>query len=198
MRWPTTLSALLLLLLHAFAAAAPTAEHAPSHPLRRPRTPLLPLERPVDSQRLTRLRGGGTIGPLRVGPVNVDVRIGPRLCVFLNAAAGTLYSLSLVGLDPNLPDPTLKYWQHEQTDTTKAILQYFALTLVWVNAFMVYALLKLGASPTGLLQFQSFGWASVLVLLIFQVNAYGFDAQQDTLGIMISLLLMSTYLGFMP
>ena len=29
-------------------------------------------------------------------------------CVVLNAVAGLLYSMSLIGLDPNMPDPTLK------------------------------------------------------------------------------------------
>ena len=29
-------------------------------------------------------------------------------CVVLNAVAGILYSMSLIGLDPNMPDPTLK------------------------------------------------------------------------------------------
>ena len=33
----------------------------------------------------------------------------PRVrCVVLNAVAGILYSMSLIGLDPNMPDPTLK------------------------------------------------------------------------------------------
>ena len=147
---------------------------------------------------LLRMRGGATVGPLRLGPLVLDVRVGPRLCVFLNAFAGLIYSISLVGLDPLIPDPTKKYWQNEQTTTTIAILQYFALALVWINLAMVYAMTHLNAPASGLLKFQSFGWLSILALLCFQVNRYGFHAQQDTLGVMFTLLFLSSYLGFMP
>ena len=124
--------------------------------------------------------------------------LGPRGCVFLNAAAGILYSMSLIGLDPSLPDPSLKYWQTRQTPCSKAILQYLALTLVWINAFMLYAMLRLHAPAADLLKFQSFGWFSILALLFYQANHFSFTAQQDTLGIMITLLLLTTYLGFVP
>ena len=56
----------------------------------------------------------------------------------------------------------------------------------------------LHAPPEGLLKFQVFGWLSVLSLLFFQVRKYGFVAQQDTLGIMFTLLGVSAYLGYAP
>lgn len=144
------------------------------------------------------LRGGATIGPLKFGPVTIDVSFGPKACVYINSVAGLLYAMSLVGLDPSLPDPTHKYWQSAQTPTTVAILQYFALALVWINGFIVFALHSLNAPATGLLKFQSLGWLSTLALLLFQVNHYGFTAQQDTLGIMFTLLFITSYLGFRP
>ena len=145
---------------------------------------------------LLMLRGGATIGPFKLGPILLDMAMGPEACVYLNAAAGVCYAVSLIGLDPTLTDPTQKYWQSAQTSTTKAILQYFALALVWINGFMVFAMKVLQAPATGLLKFQSFGWLSTLALLVFQVNHYGFTAQQDTLGIMLTLLCMTSYLGF--
>lgn len=144
------------------------------------------------------LRGGATVGPIKLGPLIIDVKMGPLYCVYLNAIAGTLYALSLLGLDPALPDPTEKYWQTPQTPTTKCILQYFALTLLWINGFMIYAICCLNAPPSGLLKFQTFGWASVLGLIYVQVKNYGFTAQQDTLGIMLTLLGLSAYLGYAP
>ena len=115
------------------------------------------------------LRGGASVGPIKMGPISVDLLLGPggcaaaspshacvycswtpnayphshspshsdrnaltqhlRLplhgryswpeplrpvpvlharCVVLNAVAGLFYAMSLVGLDPNMPDPTLK------------------------------------------------------------------------------------------
>lgn len=191
---------MLLALMH-LAAAHPSTTFSSSAPLLATVKPLLPSQHRWEMtpavERLMALRGGETsVGPIRLGPILINFRIGPHLCVYLNAAAGLLYSMSLIGLDPNLPDPTLKYWQQEQTTTTKAILQYFALALVWINAFMVYAMLQLNAPATGLLRFQSFGWLSTLGLLCFQVNHYGFHAQQDTLGIMLTLLGLSSYLGF--
>lgn len=123
---------------------------------------------------------------------------GPKTGVYINAIAGIIYALSLVGLDPALPDPTLKYWQEPQTPTTKCILQYFCMALLWINVFMLYAMLILHAPPEGLLKFQVFGWLSVLSLLFFQVRKYGFVAQQDTLGIMFTLLGVSAYLGYAP
>ena len=53
----------------------------------------------------------------------------------LNAVAGILYSMSLVGLDPNMPDPTMKYWEQEQTPATRAILQFFALASFRVDTW---------------------------------------------------------------
>ena len=148
---------------------------------------------------LLALRGGSSVGPFRAGPISLNVKLlGPSGCVFLNAAAGIMYSMSLVGLDPSLPDPTLKYWQTPQTATSKAILQYFALALIWINAFMVYAMLRLQAPAAELLKFQSFGWFSILALLFYQANRFNFTARQDTLGIMLTLLLLTTYLGFAP
>ena len=44
-------------------------------------------------------------------PVPQPLRLVPLphvRCVVLNAVAGLLYSMSLIGLDPNMPDPTLK------------------------------------------------------------------------------------------
>ena len=161
----------------------------------------LPANHPqlaVAHRTLLALRGGATVGPLKIGPIGLDFFIDPRRCVYLNAIAGVMYSLSLIGFDPSLPDPTQKYWQQKQTPTTKAILQYMALTLLWINGFMIYAMSMLNAPATGLLKFQCFGWISVLALLVFQVNTYGFHTQQDTLGIMITLLVLSTYLGFAP
>ena len=140
------------------------------------------------------LRGGAKVGPVTVGPLHIE--FGPRTLVWLNAAAGIIYSMSLIGLDPNLPDPTLKYWQQEQTPATRAILQFFALALQWINWFMIYAMVYLKAPATGLLRFQSFGWASVLALICFQASHFGFQAQQDTLGIQITLCALSAYLGF--
>ena len=70
--------------------------------------------------------------------------------------------------------------------------------LFWVNTFMLYAMLRLHAPAGELLKFQSFGWFSILCLIGFQVNTYGFTAQQDTLGIMLTLLGLSAYLGFVP
>ena len=144
------------------------------------------------------LRGGAKVGPIKLGPIKIDVSMNPKWCVYTNAFAGILYALSLLGLDPALPDPTLKYWQEEQTATTRCILQYFALTLVWINGFMVYAMLVLNAPATGLLKFQCAGWASTLALLCYQVQHYGFIAQQDTLGIMLTLFGVSAYLGYAP
>ena len=115
------------------------------------------------------LRGGASVGPIKMGPISVDLLLGPggcaaaspshacvycswtpnaythshspshsdrnaptqplRLalhgryswpepvrpvpvlharCVVLNAVAGLFYAMSLVGFDPNMPDPTLK------------------------------------------------------------------------------------------
>lgn len=88
------------------------------------------------------LRGGAQVGPIKAGPISIDLLLGPRGCVMINAAAGLLYSMSLIGLDPNMPDPTLKYWEQEQTPATRAILQFFALTLVWINSFMLYAMFR--------------------------------------------------------
>lgn len=146
------------------------------------------------------LRGGSSIGPFRAGPFSISswVLLSPRGCVFLNAFAGIMYSMSLVGLDPGLKDPTLKYWQTRQTPCTQAILQYFALALVWINAFMLYAMLRLQAPAAELLKFQSFGWFSVLALLLYQSTRFRFTKQQDTLGVMLTLLLLTTYLGFVP
>jgi hypothetical protein len=81
---------------------------------------------------------------------------------------------------------------------TRAILQFFALALLWINLFMLYALRYLGAPATGLLRFQSIGWLSILSLMAFQVNRYGFVAQQETLGIQLSLFFVSAYLGYAP
>lgn len=128
------------------------------------------------------LRGGASLGPLRFGPLVIDARVGPRSFVYLNALAGLMYSLSLVGLDPSVPDPTLKYWQQEQTVATRAILQFLALALLWINGFMLYAMLFMGARAEGLLKFQSFGWISVMSLMAFQVNAYGCKALLGHLG----------------
>ena len=149
-------------------------------------------------RRTLLLRGGATVGPFKLGPLVLDVKMGPLYCVYLNAVAGSLYALSLLGLDPALPDPTEKYWQTPQTPTTKCILQYFALTLLWINGFMIYAICCLNAPAPGLLKFQTFGWASVLALIFVQVRNYGFTAQQDTLGIMLTLLGLSAYLGYAP
>ena len=189
--------ALLLLLLAAVAAAehkchagAKRCERAHSHTWRRDshrprvRSPAAALA----------LRGGATIGPLRIGPFSLEP--GPRTLVYLNVFAGLMYSLSLVGLLE--PDPTLKYWQHPQTPATRAILQFFALALGWINGFMLYALFFMKAPATGLLKFQSFGWASVLALMAFQSSRYGFTVQHDSLGVQITLGLLSAYLGFAP
>ena len=146
--------------------------------------------------RIHELRGGARIGPLRVGPLSLS--LSPTTAVWFNAFAGMMYSISLIGLDPGLPDPTLKYWQQEQTPATRAILEFFALALTWINLFMIYALVHLKATATGLLRFQTFGWASTLALIGWQVNAYGFRAQQDTLGVQITLCAISAYLGFAP
>lgn len=124
--------------------------------------------------------------------------MGPIACVYLNAFAGLVYCFSLVGFDPALPDPTYKYWQQKETAATRAILQFFALALLWINLFMLYALRYLGAPATGLLRFQSIGWLSILSLMAFQVNRYGFVAQQETLGIQLSLFFVSAYLGYAP
>lgn len=140
------------------------------------------------------LRGGATLGPFPIGPITINP--GPKTFVYLNALAGFLYSLSLIGLDPMLPDPTLKYWQQPETLASKCILQFWALTLMWMNGFMLYAMLYMAAPPTGLLKFQFFGWISILSLMAFQVNAYGFTAQQDTLGAQLTLMMLSAYLGF--
>ena len=142
------------------------------------------------------LRGGAIIGPLRVGPFSLV--LDPTACVYMNAVAGIMYSMSLIGLDPNLPDPTLRYWQQPQTPATRAILQFFALALMWINWFILYAMWYLKAPATGLLRFQSFGWASILGLIGYQTSHFGFRAQQDTLGIQITLLVVSAYLGFAP
>ena len=158
-----------------------------------------PLLRSAAPAALLALRGGSTVGPLKLGPISIDVTLlGPTGCVYINAVAGMLYSLSLIGLDPSLPDPTMRYWQEKQTPATKAILQFLALALFWVNAFMLYAMLRLHAPAGELLKFQSFGWFSILCLVGFQANTYGFTAQQDTLGIMLTLLGLSAYLGFVP
>ena len=95
-----------------------------------------------------------------------------------------------------LPDPTLKYWQQRETPATKAILQFLALTLLWINGLMLYALHYLAAPASGLLRFQTFGWASILILIAYQASRYGFTAQQETLGIQLTLLALSAYLGF--
>lgn len=116
--------------------------------------------------------------------------------IYVNVVTGLLYSVSLLGLDPMLPDPTRKFWQQEETPATKAILQFFSLALLWVNGFMLYAMLALGASAADLLKFQTFGWISCLVLTFWQVGAYGFTAQLDTLGIQTTLAALSAYLGF--
>eukprot|EP00320_Phaeocystis_rex_P010011 CAMPEP_0119059618 /NCGR_PEP_ID=MMETSP1178-20130426/3721_1 /TAXON_ID=33656 /ORGANISM="unid sp, Strain CCMP2000" /LENGTH=206 /DNA_ID=CAMNT_0007040661 /DNA_START=12 /DNA_END=633 /DNA_ORIENTATION=- len=144
------------------------------------------------------LRGGASVGPIKAGPISIDLLLGPQGCVVLNAVAGILYSISLVGLDPNMPDPTMKYWEQEQTPATRAILQFFALTLVWINCFMLYAMVRLRADTRELLKFQSFGWFSILALLFHQANRWGFTAHQETLGIMLTLLGLSAYLGFVP
>ena len=115
------------------------------------------------------LRGGASVGPIKMGPISVDLLLGPggcaaaspshacvycswapraythshspshsdrnaltqplRLplhgryswpeplrpvpllhgrCVVLNAVAGLFYAMSMLGFDPNMPDPTLK------------------------------------------------------------------------------------------
>ena len=41
-------------------------------------------------------------------PAPTPVPLPHVRCVVLNAVAGLLYSMSLIGLDPNMPDPTLK------------------------------------------------------------------------------------------
>ena len=104
---------MLLALMH-LAAAHPSTTFSSSAPLLAAVKPLLPpqhrLEMTPAAERLMALRGGETsVGPIRLGPILINFRIGPHLCVYLNAAAGLLYSMSLIGLDPNLPDPTLKY-----------------------------------------------------------------------------------------
>ena len=63
---------------------------------------------------------------------------------------------------------------------------------------MLYAMHILHAPAPGLLKFQCAGWASTLALLFYQVERYGYAAQQDTLGIMLTLLGLSAYLGFAP
>ena len=108
---------------------------------------------------LLALRGGARIGFLT-----------PELLLYTNVVAGAGYVVSLIGLDPMLPDPTLKYWQLEQTPATKCILQFFALALMWVNTFMLYAYVFLGASARGLLKFQALGWISCLTLMTYQVR----------------------------
>ena len=153
-------------------------------------------ERRTSIPTLLSLRGGAKVGPVTIGPLSIEC--GPRAFVYLNALAGVGYASSLIGLDPNLPDPTLKYWQQEVSPATRAILQFFALVLMWVNGFMIYAMVQLNAPATGLLKFQTFGWASVLALICFQANHFGFKAQQDTLGMQITLCALSAYLGFRP
>ena len=74
------------------------------------------LARRASPPALLALRGGGRLGYLT-----------PEVMIYLNAASGVLYSLSLLGLDPMLPDPTMKYWQQPQTPATKGILQFFSL-----------------------------------------------------------------------
>ena len=85
-----------------------------------------------------------------------------------------------------------------QPDVSRCELSGDGLALFWVNTFMLYAMLRLHAPAGELLKFQSFGWFSILCLVGFQVNTYGFTAQQDTLGIMLTLLGLSAYLGFVP
>ena len=67
-----------------------------------------------------------------------------------------------------------------------------------MNGFMLYAMLWVGASAADLLKFQAFGWFSLLLLMAFQAKVYGYRAQLDTLGIQITLLALSAYLGFAP
>ena len=68
------------------------------------------------------------------------------------------------------PIDQARYWEQEQTPATRAILQFFALTLVWMNGFMLWAMFRLDASAAELLKFQSFGWFSTLALLVYQVH----------------------------
>lgn len=79
--------------VRASAAAGPahTLSHSPSLAPQPPPLFLRPLLRPEPVPQ-----------PLRPVPLP-HVR-----CVVLNAVAGLLYSMSLIGLDPNMPDPTLK------------------------------------------------------------------------------------------
>ena len=63
---------------------------------------------------------------------------------------------------------------------------------------MVYGLRYLNAPAKGLLRFQALGWASTLGLIAFQSSCYGFTAQQETLGLQITLMGLSAYLGFAP
>lgn len=177
----TSALAACLALVTVSSATLPTAQHAAA-----PRTLRSPLAAPCGGPAAAlALRGGANIGP-----------VTPPGMIYINAATGLLYSVSLLGLDPMLPDPTRKYWQQEETPATKAILQFFSLALVWTNGFMIYAMLSLGASAADLLKFQTFGWASSLLLNFWQVARYGFTAQLDTLGLQITLAALTAYMGF--
>ncbi len=132
------------------------------------------------------LRGGLKLGSL----------FSARAFVYVNVAAGLMYVFNLLGLDPLLPDPTLKFWQQPETRATKAILQFFCLALLWINGFMLYAMHLLLASPAGLLRFQVLGWATCLALNFYQTHKYGFESQFDTLGIQFTLLFLSIWFGW--
>ena len=155
------------------ASEGALAARAPP-PLLRGR-PLLAAARPAaapprsDSAALLQLRGGG-LG-CAVGPLTA------KKMLWVNVLAAALYIGSLIGLDPMLPDPTLKYWQQPQTLATKSILQFFSLAILWTNGFMVYAMESLKVDPAALLKFQTWGWISCLALNFWQTSRYGFVAQ---------------------
>ena len=70
--------------------------------------------------------------------------LGPRTPLACRRQAAAALRCLRHGSGPSGAACAIRYWEQEQTYATRAILQFYALALVWINGFMLWLGIGLG------------------------------------------------------